>query len=67
VNSKLKLRSGISDLKTANGTEITSDEEKAEMFNKYFSSVYVTEDMVNMPDKLDIPASVPGECGLQPR
>jgi len=36
-----------------NGAEVTSDKEKAELFNKFFSSVYVKEDVLHMPDKLE--------------
>ena len=44
-------------MKTDNGMEITADKKKAEKFNKYFSSVFVTEDVTHMPDKLDVSAS----------
>jgi len=37
--------------------DVTSDKDKAEMFNKYFSSVFFTEDMTRMPDKLEVPLS----------
>ena len=50
VNSKLKTRSGISELQEADGTMATSDNEKADKLNKFFSSVFTRENMGSMPD-----------------
>ena len=48
VNNKLKRPTGISNLK--NGDKLTkSDEEKANVLNKFFSSVFTVEDTENMP------------------
>jgi Reverse transcriptase (RNA-dependent DNA polymerase) len=48
VNSKLKTRASIGDIKKANGTETTGDKDKAEEFKKFFSRVTI-EDMNNVP------------------
>jgi len=45
VNSKLKTRSGIGNLRTETGKEVECDKDKADMFNNFFSSVYETEDV----------------------
>ena len=39
INSKLKTRTGIPDLKTEDGSAV-NDEVKADMFNKFFSSLF---------------------------
>ena len=43
VNSKVKARSGISDLVLEDGEVVSSDTRKAEVLNTYFSSVFVEE------------------------
>ena len=50
VNSKMKSRQPISDLKKGNGELTVNDEEKAEVLNSFFSSVFTKEDLVNIPD-----------------
>jgi hypothetical protein len=57
VNSKLKTRAGISDLRTEDGMTISDDQQKAEAFIKFFSSVYTAEDMSNVPDISSIGAA----------
>lgn len=49
VNSRLKVKSSISELTTPDQTA-TTDTEKAEMLNKYFGSVFTKEDWSNMPE-----------------
>ena len=49
VNSKLKTRTGIPDLKTENGSAVVNDKVKADMFNKFFSSVFTRENQDNWP------------------
>ena len=49
INGKLKTTSGVADIKTEDGREITSDLEKADYFNKYFSTVCTIENEQHMP------------------
>jgi len=49
VNRKLKSKIGISDLKTDQATVISEDQQKADAFNSFFSSVYTVEDLQNVP------------------
>ena len=49
VNSKTKVRSGISELETNEGLAI-SDNEKADTLNQFFTSVFTKEDLSNIPD-----------------
>ena len=49
ANSKLKVKSGISDLKNDKGEKISDDGLKAEALNNFFSSVFTVEDTTNMP------------------
>ena len=50
VNSKLKTRNGIADLKKDDGSKTTTDEEKAELLNSFFESVFTAEDPGPLPD-----------------
>jgi hypothetical protein len=54
VNSKLKTRTKVADLKTEDGKEVTCDKDKVDMFNNFFSSVYTKEDLITMPAKLSV-------------
>ena len=49
ANSKLKTKVEISDLEKDSGNTTTSDEEKAEVFNKFITSVFTKEDTTNIP------------------
>ena len=51
VNGRLKTRAKIADLKTEDGSNVTTDDEKAKMFNTYFCSVYTKEDLQSIPNK----------------
>ena len=50
VNSKLKTRQPLSDLTKPDGKLTTTDEEKAEVLNNFFSSVFTKEDTQNIPE-----------------
>ena len=50
VNSKLKTRQPLSDLIKPDGKLRTTDEEKAEVLNNFFSSVFTKEDTQNIPE-----------------
>jgi hypothetical protein len=52
VHSKLRTRSTISDLRLENGVEVTSESEKADTFNQFFSSVYTQETKDRMSAQL---------------
>ena len=43
VNSKTRMRSGISDLKDENGTMCSGDADKANILNNFFASVFTKE------------------------
>ena len=47
----MKTQSGVADLQCENGSMTKTDEEKAEVLNQFFSSVYTVEDLVNIPTK----------------
>ena len=49
VKSKTKSKGGIRELKDENNTLITQDTEKAETLNKYFTSVFTSEDELSIP------------------
>ena len=49
VNDKLKVNTGISPLERGDGTKATSDEDKANILNKYFASVFTNENTNNTP------------------
>ena len=49
VNTKLKRSTGISNLEKPNGDLTSSDDEKAEVLNTFFSSVFTNEDLSNVP------------------
>ena len=50
VNDKLKSRQPVSDLRKENGELTTNDEEKAQVLNDFFSSVFTREDQTNIPE-----------------
>ncbi|KAI8501334.1 hypothetical protein Bbelb_206050 [Branchiostoma belcheri] len=49
VNSRLKTKTTIGDIKKADGTMTSSNKEKADTLNQYFCSVFTEEDTDNMP------------------
>ena len=49
ANSKLKTRSKIADLLKSDGTLTQTEEEKAQVLNDFFSSVFTEEDLSNIP------------------
>ena len=50
VNDKMKSRQPVSDLRKENGELTTNDEEKAQVLNDFFSSVFTREDQTNIPE-----------------
>ena len=57
VNSKIKIKEGVSNLIKNDGSVTKSDEEKAETLNTFFQSVYTKEDKTNLPsfeDKTEV-------------
>ena len=50
VNSKRKVKTGLSEIKRQDGTFATTDAEKAKELNDYFKRVFVVEDATNIPD-----------------
>lgn len=53
VKSKTNCRTGVADLRKADGTKTTTDEEKVELLNKFFQSVFTQENMDSLPDPPD--------------
>ena len=52
VQIKTKTCSGISTLKTSDGTVASTEEDKAMLLNNFFASVYTNEDVDNIPKLL---------------
>ena len=49
VQEKLKTQTGIGTLKKGNGDMVTTDDDKANTLNDFFSSVFTREDTRNLP------------------
>ena len=50
VKRKVKSQSGVTNLQKTDSTLTKSDQEKAEVLNEYFSSVFTRENLDNIPD-----------------
>ena len=50
VNTSLKTRLDIDAIKRIDGSLASSDQEKADLLNSYFSSVFTREDLSNIPN-----------------
>ena len=62
MRSKTKVKTGISDLDKEDGTRTKNDEEKANVLNDFFASVFTREDLSHVPEpelKFEWPA--PGD------
>ncbi len=59
AQSKTKSRSGINDLEKGDGGLTQSDEEKADVLNTFFTSVFTQEDLTNIPTLEDRDFSTP--------
>jgi len=49
VNSKLKTKLPVDTLRTSDNREATSNQDKANVLNEYFASVFTQEDLSNVP------------------
>ena len=56
VNSKLKTRERIPTLKNMDGTFSVSPREKAEALNQYFCSIFLDENLNDIPISPDVPS-----------
>lgn len=50
VKSKTKSKTGVSNLKTRDGEYVKSDQEKAEVLNEFFTTVFTKENLSTIPD-----------------
>ena len=50
VRSKTKVKTGINDLEREDGSFARRDEDKADVLNKFFASVFTREDTSNIPN-----------------
>ena len=62
VQQKTKVKTGITDL-ISNGIKITSDQGKANILNRFFSSFFTVEDQVTVP-KIEILNDIPEQVHL---
>lgn len=53
AKTKLRTRTGIQDLVTEDGTTHTTDKQKANVLNEFFSSVFTQEDPGPLPEFVD--------------
>ena len=58
AKSKMKTRSEIAHLTREDGSLTATDKDKAEVLNKFFSSIFTREDTVNMPNTPDTKTDV---------
>ena len=49
MNSKIKVKEGIGDLRDENGETVSLDEEKASVLNKFFCDVFTVEKTDDIP------------------
>jgi len=59
VNSKLKTKLPVDTLRTSDDREATSNQEKGNTLNEYFTSVFTQEDLSNVPSFPDIFEGIP--------
>ena len=59
VNSKMKTRLPVDTLKTSDNGDSVSNQDKANVLNEYFASVFTQEDLRNMPSLPDVFNDVP--------
>ena len=59
VKSKVKSKPAVFNLKKDDGEFVRTDKEKAELLNNFFSSVFTTEDVRNIPNVDDKPVHSP--------
>ena len=59
VNANRSSKASIPDLKKPDGTKACSDEDKAEVLNNQFSSVFTKEDTSNLHHQEDAPNTQP--------
>ena len=51
----MKTRSGIDSIQHPDGSTATSDQEKAELLNSYFASVFTGENLVTIESEVSVP------------
>ena len=49
INSSMKTRSDIDSIQCPDGSTTTSDQEKAELLNSYFASVFTDKNLASFP------------------
>ena len=54
VNGKMQVKSGIGDLLSSDGSIVSEEKEKTEVFNKFFGSVLTKEYMQSIPDVVNV-------------
>ena len=59
VNSKMKTKSRVADLLYENEVKTSTEKDKSEVLNKFFSSVFTEEDVTNVPDLVNLPVIQP--------
>ena len=64
INSYMKTRSGIDSIQYPDGSTVTSNQEKAELLNSYFASVFTDENLASFPS-IESEVSVATYCKLE--
>ena len=54
ANSSLKTRPSINSLKRDDNSTVDSDQDKCQLFNEFFSSVFTVEDCTSIPQLSDV-------------